>query len=398
MSNPPPSLSGYVEARLRAGASRALIKDELLAVGWTEEESDAAYRDALVALGIPLPEAGNRLAAEKKSSTVDVVVNFFSFILLGIVATALGTLWFQVVEHSFPDPLAAMGGDDRWGLTRAIHHAIASLVIAFPLYLAALRLWFRKFREDENRSESALSRWLTYLVLLVASVTIVGDLITVLFKLLQGEYSVRFLLKALVILVIAGLIFGFYTLERLKIQYRRDISRNVLRAFGWSVAALVALGIVVGFLAAGSPATARKQAFDSERASNLNELSNCIERYARDLGRLPDSLDALSRSPRYVDCAAAIRDPETRQAYEYRIVTPSRIEGPATLADFELCASFSLASTGERSGRAIRGERYRIWSEHGAGRSCDIVAVQLVGKAPPALPADQPDAARATGG
>ncbi|MFZ0106562.1 MAG: hypothetical protein WAK92_06845, partial [Thiobacillus sp.] len=183
-----------------------------------------------------------------------------------------------------------------------------------------------------------------------------------------------------------------------KIQYRRNISRNALRAFGWSVAALVALGIVIGFFVAGSPETARKLAFDSERASNLNELSRCIERYAQDLGRLPDSLDELSRSPRYVYCAAAMRDPETRQAYEYRIVTASRSEGPATLADFELCANFSLASTGERSGRAIRGERYRIWSEHEAGRSCDMVTVQLVGKAPPALPADQADAARATEG
>jgi len=400
MNSTPSPLTVYVESRLRAGVSREVIRDELLAVGWTEDEANAAYCDALVALGIPLPEAGNRLAAEKKSSTVDVVINFFSFILLGIVATALGTLWFQIVERSFPDPLAAIGGDGdgQWGLTRAIHYAIASLVIAFPLYLATLRLWFRKFREDENRSESALSRWLTYLVLLIASVTILGDLIAVLFKLLQGEYSMRFLLKALVILVIAGLIFGFYTLERLKIQYRRDISRNALRAFGWSVAAFVALGIVIGFFAAGSPETTRKRAFDSERASNLNELSNCIERYARDLGRLPDSLDELSRSPRYVDCAAAMRDPETRKAYEYRIVTPSRAEGPATLADFELCASFSLASASERSGPAIHGERYRIWSEHGAGRSCDIVTVQLVGKAPPALPADQPDAAHATKG
>ncbi|MFZ0105614.1 MAG: DUF5671 domain-containing protein, partial [Thiobacillus sp.] len=169
MNSTPPTLSGYVESRLRAGVSQAVIKGELLAVGWTDKEADAAYRDALVAIGLPLPEAGNRLAAEKKSSTVDIVINFFSFILLGIVATALGTLWFQIVERSFPDPLAAIGGSDQWGLTRVIHHAIASLVIAFPLYLAALRLWFRKFREDENRSESALSRWLTYLVLLVAS-------------------------------------------------------------------------------------------------------------------------------------------------------------------------------------------------------------------------------------
>lgn len=380
MSTAAAPLAAYVESRLRAGASHAVIRDELLAVGWSEAQADAAYRDGLVALGIPLPDAASRATPERKSATVDVVVNFFSFILLGIVATALGTLWFKIVERGFPDPLAAIGGEHGWGITRSIHHAIASLVIAFPLYLVTLRLWFRKFRDDPGVTESALSKWLTYLVLLIASVTIVGDLIAVLFSLLQGEYSMRFLLKALAILVIAGLILGFYVLERLKIQYRRDVPRPVLRAFGWSAASLVVIGILVGFFAAGSPETARKLAFDAERAANLNELSRCIERYAQDVGRLPESLDELGRSPRYVACAAATRDPETGEAYEYRIVTPSRVEGSATLADFELCATFSMASSAEVAERPLHGDRYPIWSEHTAGRNCDTVTVQLVGK------------------
>jgi hypothetical protein len=369
-------LAAYVESRLRAGVSHAVIRGELLAVGWSEAQADAAYRDGLVALGIPLPDAASRAIPEKKSATVDVVVNFFSFILLGIVATALGTLWFKVIELAFPDPLFRA---DASGISRVIHYAIASLVIAFPLYLLALKLWFRRFRDDPGVTESALSKWLTYLVLLIAAVTIVGDLIAVLFRLLQGEYSLRFLLKALVILVIAGLIFGFYALERLKIQYRRDIPLAVLRAFGWSAATLVVLGMFGGFFAAGSPETARKRALDAERETNLNELSRCIEEYAHDVGRLPASLDELGRSPRYVACAAATRDPETGRAYEYRIVTPSRVEGSATLADFELCATFSMASAESAEQWAV-GKRYLIWSKHGAGRECDTVTVQLVGE------------------
>lgn len=373
-------LAAYVESRLRAGVSHAVIRGELLAVGWSEAQADAAYRDGLVALGVPLPEASSRAAPERKSATVDVVVNFFSFILLGIVATALGALWFKVVERAFPDPLAAISGEHALDITRGIHHAIASLVIAFPLYLLTLRLWFSRFRDDPGVTESALSKWLTYLVLLIASVTIVGDLIAVLFSLLQGEYSMRFLLKALVILVIAGLIFGFYAVERLKIQYRHDVPRAVLRAFGWSAASLVVLGMLVGSFAAGSPETVRRHALDAERAANLDELSRCIEQYARDVGRLPDSLEALGHSPRYAACAAATRDPETGDVYEYRIVTPSRVEGSATLADFELCATFSMASPVDVAERPIRGDRHPIWSEHDAGRSCDTVTVQLVGK------------------
>jgi hypothetical protein len=213
------SIASYVEGRVKAGLSKTEVKEELLAVGWSEEEADAAYRDGLVALGIPLPRESDRPKLARKSSTVDVVVNFFSFIVLGIVATALGTLYFQIINMRFPDPLAEIAVDGAWSSTRAIHHAIASLIIAFPLYYAAMRIWFRKFREDEGRAESRLSRWLTYIVLLAAAVTIVGDLIAVLFKLLQGEISARFLLKALTILVIAGIIFGFYFLERKKIQY-----------------------------------------------------------------------------------------------------------------------------------------------------------------------------------
>lgn len=380
------SLAEYAQGRVRAGLSKAQIKEELLAVGWSEEEADAAYRDGLVALGIHLPSAANRPAPTRTSSTVDVVINFFSFILLGIVATALGTLYFQIINKGFPDPLATLDGDGEWGMARAIHHAIASLVIAFPLYVAAMRLWFRRFQADAGRIESKLTKWLTYIVLLVASTTIVGDLIAVLFKLLQGEISVRFMLKALTILAIAGIIFGFYFVERKKIQYRKDIGWPVIQSFAAGGAAVAVLGIVVGFFAAGSPAQARQRAFDMERARELGELSGCIERYAQDLGQLPASLEEIKKASRYARCAGSMLDPETMQAYEYRIVTPSRPQGPAQVGDFELCATFSLASAGPDAEARYLDRRIAVWSEHGAGRSCDSVTVQLVGKAAPSRP------------
>ena len=380
------TIASYVEGRIRAGLSKAEIREELLAVGWTEEEADAAYRDGLVALGIPLPSEGSRPSLVKKASAVDVVINFFSFIVLCIVAFALGALYFQVINKHFPDPLSAMAGRGEWAASRSIHYAIASLVIAFPLYYASMRIWFRKFREDEGRTESLLTRWLTYLVLLAASVTIVGDLIAVLFNLLQGEISARFLLKALTILIIAGIIFGFYYLERKRIQYRKEIPRSTFQYFGWVVSGLVLLGIFLGFFAAGSPGTARKHAFDAERARNLGTLSGCIERYANDLGQLPASLDQLRKASKYAYCASSMLDPETRKEYEYRIVTPSRVTGPARVAEFELCATFSLASSGTGRGTNSYDNRYAIWNEHGAGRSCDVVTVQLVGKKSPAMP------------
>ncbi len=378
------SLSQYVVGRVKTGVAKAEIKEELLAVGWSEEEADAAYRDGVIALGIPVPSEGNRPTLSRKSSTADVVVNFFSFILLGIVATALGTLYFGIIGKAFPDPLSGMGYYGESAAMSSIHYSIAALLIGFPLYYAAMRIWFRKFREDEGRTESKLSKWLTYLVLLATSVTIVGDLITVVFTFLQGEITTRFFLKALTILGIAGIIFGFYFLERRKIQYRKDIPRTIFRNFGIVVATVVALGIVLGFFAGGSPETARNRSFDLQRANDLSSLSSCIENYATDLGQLPGSLAELKKSSMYSYCADSMQDPETRAEYGYRVVTPQRLQGAARVGEFELCATFALSSF-EINRDGYYGQSVTFWNEHGAGLDCDTVTAQL-GTIAPTMP------------
>lgn len=369
-------LSHYVVDRIRAGAGKTEVREELVTIGWTEDEAEAAFRAGVVALGAPVPTEGNRPSLSKKASTVDVVINFFSFILLGIVATAIGTLYYQIINLSFPDALDAMNYYSLASATSTIHYSIAALLIGFPLYYFAMRLWFRKFREDEGRAESKLSKWLTYLVLLAAAVTIVGDLITTLFTLLQGEITARFFLKALVILGIAGAVFGFYYLERRKIQYRTDIPRRTFQLFGRGVSAAVIIGIIIGFMVGGSPQTERSRTFDETRSENLSSLAGCIEQYASSLGALPTTLADLTMASQYNYCESYMKDPETFAPYEYRVVTPSMAQGAARVGQFELCANFALASDAStpRMGYGMTG----VWYEHGSGRSCDTVSAQLL--------------------
>ncbi|MEI8096782.1 MAG: hypothetical protein WCG73_01600, partial [Candidatus Moraniibacteriota bacterium] len=71
------SIAEYVAGRIRAGVSKSVILEELLAVGWSEEESLDAYRAGLVLSGVPVPNEGNRPTLSRKSSTVDIVINFF---------------------------------------------------------------------------------------------------------------------------------------------------------------------------------------------------------------------------------------------------------------------------------------------------------------------------------
>ncbi|MBP9749500.1 MAG: hypothetical protein KBD21_02120 [Candidatus Pacebacteria bacterium] len=371
------TLQQHIEARIRAGIGRDAIKEQLLVVGWPEEECDRAYAAALIATGVPTPLEGTHRRT-KGASTLDIVLNFFSFILLGIVATALGTLFFQIINKYFPDALARLG-DYYYStypsgmITEAVYYAIAALVVAYPLYYVVVWVWFRRFRDDEGKVESKLTKWLTYLVLLAASVTIVGDLIAIIFTFLQGEITVRFFLKALTILVIAGVIFGFYFLERRKVQYHTEVPRKVFQWFGYTLTGVVLAGIVLGFVAAGSPATERKRAFDERRAQDLQQLAMCVSGYAQQYERLPVSLDDLLRSSEYSYCEK--RDSESGELFEYRIVKELVQTGTETLeGEVELCGVFALPSSEEIVDSSYRENK---WYVHEAGRDCDIESVSV---------------------
>ena len=143
-----------------------------------------------------------------------IVLLLVMFGALYVCAWQLGNLLFSLINLAFPDQLAefrvaAAERGVRWGT--------ASLIVAFPLFLWMARLLGREVTADPSRRLSAVRRWLTYLTLLIAAGFIVGDTITLVYNLLSGDITVRFLLKVLVIAAIAGSMFGYYLQ-----QIRRD--------------------------------------------------------------------------------------------------------------------------------------------------------------------------------
>ncbi len=371
------SLLAYSADRLKQGASLESIKQNLLSVGWTEEEAGEAIVAGLIASGVPVPPTGARKGNGRLSSTVEVVLNFFSFIVLVMVATALGILYYQIINNFFADPLTSMngGGVD----TSAIHYAIAVLFIGFPIYVLALKLWFKRFGHDEEKVESKLTKWLTYLVLLATAITMVGDLVTALFYLLQGEITARFFLKALTIFVIAGVIFGFYFLERKRVQYHKDVPGQTFKLFGWVVTGLVVVAVILGFMVGGSPKTERSRGFDSQRASDLRMLASCVSNYASNQKALPESLSDLTKSTQYSYCSTNTLDPETRMPYEYSVMTPSAQKGAVRQGEIQLCANFALDSVNEPKDAPAYAYPNDKWTKHTAGRSCDSETITLEG-------------------
>lgn len=73
--------------------------------------------------------------------------------------------------------------------------SVASLAIAFPVFLFVARHLGKDLARNPVKRLSAVRRWLTYVTLFVAATVLIGDLITLVHNLLSGELSVRFVLK-----------------------------------------------------------------------------------------------------------------------------------------------------------------------------------------------------------
>ena len=367
-------LSEYVKNRLAAGLTKPVIREELMTAGWSEKRADAAYRDGLVAFGVPVPTDADGGASITQTSTMQAAVDLFSFVLLAIVVTSWVRLLFQSVNIALPEssPLAS------FATKSGLHYSIASLIVAYPLYVVAMRQWLSRYKSNEGATENKVTRWLTYLVLIIAAVTIAGDLITVLFSLLQGEMELRFALKAVATLVVAGITFRLYYLERMIIQMGKMALWSSLRAFFIAVSIFMGASLIVGLVLARSPGYSRAEAFDAERTRHLNALAGCIENYASDFAKLPDSVSELKKSNKFARCSAYMSDPETRQEYDYRVVVASKELGSGAVGDYELCASFALAA--DTTTPSPRNKNTSEWSHHAAGRVCNTFSAQLGGK------------------
>jgi hypothetical protein len=128
---------------------------------------------------------------------------------LGTWTIALGSLAFVFINLWFPDPIAQPNPYYR-STAYNISTELASLIVAFPLYAWVLRWIGRGIEANPEKARSGVRKWLSYLALFIAAGCVIGDLITFLAYFIRGELTTRFVLKILVVVIIAGGVFWFY--------------------------------------------------------------------------------------------------------------------------------------------------------------------------------------------
>jgi hypothetical protein len=118
-------------------------------------------------------------------------------------------LFFTYINRLFPDPAVDLAYADV-GMRGTIRWAIAAILITYPLFVWLTRILLRDMRNHPERAWSAIRRWLTYFTLFVTALALIGDGVTMLFRLLDGEISIRFFAKVAVVAVLAGMTFSYY--------------------------------------------------------------------------------------------------------------------------------------------------------------------------------------------
>ena len=129
-----------------------------------------------------------------------------------------------------------------------------------------------------------------------------------------------------------------------------------LKIFLGAVIIAVVAAVGYGIFLVGSPAGQRLQRFDEKRVSNLQNISDALDRFWEVNEELPASLEELQGRRYFVP---SIKDPATEEPYEYRVVGENR---------YELCAVFAIDSSRRRE-EFPKPFSARTW-EHGVGRVC----------------------------
>jgi hypothetical protein len=196
-------LESFVKESLGSGKTRKEIANALETAGWPGAQIATAL-NAYAEIPFPVPVPRPRPSLTAREAFLYLLV----FSTLYFAAWNLGSLLFIFIDRAFPD--AAMGAGyfaeaQRW--------STASVIIGFPVFLLLARYIGKQIELNPFKRLSPARRWLTYLTLFLAAGALLGDVTTLLFNLLGGDLTIRFVLKILVVALIAGSCFTYYLLD-----------------------------------------------------------------------------------------------------------------------------------------------------------------------------------------
>ena len=216
---------------------------------------------------------------KKASSAQHAFLYLTAFITLGFVGFGVGNLCFEIINFVFPE---STDYSSFTSFQSSLKFSIAAILVTAPIFFFLTKLINQHLKTNQLEYDSAIRKWLTYIALFIASALLIGDFIGTIFGFLDGELTVRFVLKALTILVIAGLIFGYYFTD-----IRSD--KPQAKGMAWSIVfwAVVGIPFVGTFFVIENPKITKLKKIDMQITRGLDALQSQVRFFSQEKDLLP---------------------------------------------------------------------------------------------------------------
>jgi len=257
-----------------------------------------------------------------------------SLIALVFVTTSVGTIAFQLINKLIAEVT------DLYGYSfslSAIRFALSALLVGAPVYFFTVWRLNLNITKGDLPLDSGVRKWLSYFILLVASVVLLGFLIGVFNSFLEGELTTRFILKFLSVFIIAGIVIWYYLHDILRSSNKFDGTMKSLSIIGLAV---VIASFIVGLSFIDSPKTTRLKNEDNAISNNLSTVQGNLNQYYDLYEKLPSDLSVLISDGQLYIREADIVNPVTKEPFSYRIVSAD---------SYELCTRFNLSNKEEET-------------------------------------------------
>ncbi len=274
--------------------------------------------------------------------------------LAALIFTGLsvGMIIFQIINKYVPDALNQLRSAFS---SSQLRFAISALIVAGPVFFITTRQIYKNLFQGKLASDSGVRKWLTYFILLVSSVIMLGWFIGLVNNYLSGELTTKFILKAITAIGIAGLGFSFYFYD-IKRERVVGVKDKRIRLY-FIVSLIIALAaFIFGLFLVESPSQVRNQKLDAEIVNDAITLEDGINEFYRINSSLPETLQELKDEVVFIT-QQDLQDPVTNQIYEYKILSED---------EYQLCAEFRTSNLENSSDRDLY---YRNWP-HQAGKDC----------------------------
>jgi hypothetical protein len=277
------------------------------------------------------PPVTPTLYSDSRTTPKDFFLWLGAIIALYASIFSLVTLLFEYINYTYPDPLA--GYPDPYG--GAMRAAMATAIVLVPTAILLLRVIRSVTDKDPSKLHIWVRRWALVLTIFIASATVVIDLITLVTTFLGGEITIRFTLKAAVILL-AGVGIFLHFLADMKGYWETEPRRSAIVGIGFAIMALVI--VVSGFLVVGTPQHARLIRYDDQKVQDLQSIQYELTNYYQLKRTVPQTLSQLTDP---LSGFTVPTDTQRNADYEY---------APVSATSFTLCATFNEVSS-DTSGR-----------------------------------------------